>query len=368
MANLSRKFACVLIGLSVIVAGAFSIIVTIRSEGEKTREAMSRIADAAVQTGVEQVIDLAEDTPVELAETVSEQSQRMASELAGATKTVFGEIREILWERDQQNPSSLPQASPSPPPLGDRPNSATPVDSLRPGNLIGEIFRAGREATRSLDRIGQEVLKLDTTEERQLGESLNRLICEEHPILNEPRISTRLESLAVTFLDQRKRKDVDYTFVIVDSPEVNAFAHAGGFVYVHTGLLEFVRDEGELQFVLGHEIAHVDLRHCVEQLTYASRASQGAGEVGGSLVRIAYQLIALGYSEDKEFEADAWAYVLLGDSKPSALRFLERLAQDGGEPKVEQSAMTALDVAVHEVDNHFRTHPSTAQRLIRLRN
>lgn len=102
-------------------------------------------------------------------------------------------------------------------------------------------------------------------------------------------------------------------------------------------------------------------------MTYASRASQGAGEFGGSLVQIAYKAIALGYSEDNEFEADAWGYAGLGDDQPNALRFLQRLEENETEQAIEHGDKSLLDVAAQEVKNHFRTHPPTTERLLRLR-
>ena len=356
-----------LLGVGSLLTVTWAVVIAIRQEGQKTRDEMNKIADSAVQKGMGQAIDAAAETPGKLVDTVSERSQRLADELGSTAKVVFGEMRDILRERNEQSPSNETQTVPSSNASDDQVIPSKGAKESVPSHLIGEMFRTGREVARSMDRIGQDALKLDAAEERQLGESLNQLICSDHRILNEPRISTRLAGLAESFLNQRKRGDIDYTFVVIDDPEINAFAHVGGFVYVHTGLLDFVGDEGELRFVLGHEIAHVDLGHCVEQMTYASRVSQGAGEFGGSLVQLAYRTIALGYSEDKEFEADAWAYSGLGDDQPSALRFLQRLEEKETEPQVERGDKSLLDVAVQEVENHFRTHPPTTERLMRLR-
>ena len=369
MTKQSRMAAmCALLGVGSLLLVTWAVVSAIRDEGKQTRDAMNQIADSAVEKGIGQAIDAAAEVPGELVDTVSKRSQSITDELGGTARVIFGEMRDILRDRDEHSPSDKSESVPSSTPSNDQPLPTTGASRSAPGSLIGELFQTGRDVARSLDRIGQETLKLDAAEERQLGASLNQLICSQHSILNEPRISTRLASLAEPFLNQRKRSDIDYTFVVVDNPEVNAFAHAGGFVYVYRGLLEFVSDEGELRFVLGHEIAHVDLGHCVEQMTYASRVSQAAGEFGGSLVQIAYQTIALGYSEDKEFEADAWAYAALGDSQPGALQFLQRLSEKEVEPQAEHADKTVLDVAVQEVENHFRTHPPTIERLIRLRH
>ena len=52
-----------------------------------------------------------------------------------------------------------------------------------------------------------------------------------------------------------------YMFLTVDSNEVNAFAVPGGFVFVTTGMLKFLKDEDELAAILGHEMGHMELRH-----------------------------------------------------------------------------------------------------------
>lgn len=55
-----------------------------------------------------------------------------------------------------------------------------------------------------------------------------------------------------------------YVFVLVESDEVNAFAVPGGFVFVTTAMLDFLKDEDELAAILGHEMGHMELRHGVK--------------------------------------------------------------------------------------------------------
>lgn len=63
-----------------------------------------------------------------------------------------------------------------------------------------------------------------------------------------------------------RRPGIRYTAPIVHSDQVNAFAVAGGRICVTTGMLSFVESEAGLATVVGHEISHVDLGHCVERL------------------------------------------------------------------------------------------------------
>src|SRR4030095_11652589 len=72
-------------------------------------------------------------------------------------------------------------------------------------------------------------------------------------------------------------------FKVVTLSDANPFALPGGFIYVHRGLLEQVRTEGELSGVLAHEIAHVALRHPTNQVSKAYLAQAGLGILGGLL-------------------------------------------------------------------------------------
>jgi len=71
-----------------------------------------------------------------------------------------------------------------------------------------------------------------------------------------------------------------YRFRIANLSDVNAFALPGGYVYVHRGLIEQVRTEGELAGVIAHEIAHVALRHPTSQASKAYVTRAGIGLLG----------------------------------------------------------------------------------------
>jgi predicted Zn-dependent protease len=71
-----------------------------------------------------------------------------------------------------------------------------------------------------------------------------------------------------------------YRARLVNSPEINAFALPGGYLYVNRGLVRAVRNEGELAGVIAHEMAHVAQRHGTSQATKAYGAQLGAGILG----------------------------------------------------------------------------------------
>jgi len=82
------------------------------------------------------------------------------------------------------------------------------------------------------------------------------------------------------------RPDLEYHFNVVDSPEINAFALPGGYVYVNRGLLSYMNSEAELAAVLAHEIGHITARHAVQQQARGKLARSAAG-IGGIVTAVA---------------------------------------------------------------------------------
>jgi predicted Zn-dependent protease len=107
------------------------------------------------------------------------------------------------------------------------------------------------------------------------------------------------------------RKDIQYHFKVLESPEINAFACPGGFIYVYTGLLKVMDNEAQLAGVLGHEIGHVVARHSVKRLQQVlglqvllSLTLGESSELTQKAVGTGITLIMQGYSRQNEFEAD----------------------------------------------------------------
>ncbi len=115
-------------------------------------------------------------------------------------------------------------------------------------------------------------------------------------------------------------RETEFTFRVLDSPVVNAFALPGGYVYVTRGLLAHAENEAQLAVVLGHEITHVEARHASKQALKQQWGQLGlaAGAIIGqelaenkelarSIVDMSgdlFQLVTLKYGRDAERESD----------------------------------------------------------------
>ena len=164
-------------------------------------------------------------------------------------------------------------------------------------------------------------------EEKELGKQTDQQIIEQYGVYDDPELQAYVEQVGERVLAQShlRREDTDeryrnteFTFRILDSPVINAFALPGGYNYLTRGLLAHLENEAQLAMVLGHEIAHVAARHSSARAAKAQFAQLGliggaiASELalGGGGAEIldlggqGLQLLFLSYSRDAEREAD----------------------------------------------------------------
>ena len=99
-----------------------------------------------------------------------------------------------------------------------------------------------------------------------------------------------------------------FTLTVIQDDTVNAFAHLGGHLYIFHGLLDVLQTENELLFVLGHEVGHVELGHCALAATGGVFAERTLGGLAVPPAQLLQKLLGLSYSEQDEFDADAWSY------------------------------------------------------------
>jgi len=122
---------------------------------------------------------------------------------------------------------------------------------------------------------------VDEEQEKAIGADAAAQIERELPLVTDPQIAGYLTSFATTLAAGSDDRNRQWQFRVVDAPEINAFALPGGFVYVNRGLIERAATASELAGVLGHEIAHVLLRHSAERIEKAQKTNIGVSLVCG---------------------------------------------------------------------------------------
>jgi predicted Zn-dependent protease len=160
------------------------------------------------------------------------------------------------------------------------------------------------------------------------------------------------------------RKDIQYHFTVLESPEINAFACPGGFIYVYTGLLKVIDNEAQLAGVLGHEIGHVVARHSVKRLQQVlglqvllSLTLGESSELTQKAVGTGVTLIMQGYSRQNEFEADydGTLYMTRAGYDPKGmLQLFEKFKE------LEKNRKSTF------VDELLASHPPTPERITKV--
>ncbi|MCU0540378.1 MAG: M48 family metalloprotease, partial [Desulfobacterales bacterium] len=170
-------------------------------------------------------------------------------------------------------------------------------------------------------------------EEEELSRQIMRIIFKRFEIVEDPYISAYVTRVGRRILAVQPEQPFRYHFYVIKDDSYNAFATPAGHIFVHTGLLQAMEREEELAGILGHEIAHVYLRHISQKIEMAKKVgwAQLAGIAAGVLLGAAGGGAALGsamalgsqaagataqlaFSRENEMQADQTGLRLLTDA------------------------------------------------------
>lgn len=179
-------------------------------------------------------------------------------------------------------------------------------------------------------------------QEIQMGRETAMQLEAKYGVVQDYALQNRVNEIGQKLVKVCGRQDLEYSFKVLNSNEVNALACPGGFIYVFKGLIDYMPTDTELAGVLGHEIGHVTEKHTVHQiekqmLTTILLLAVTKGENLG-LVNMAQQALFAGYSRTDERGADKQGFyntVKAGYNPYSmiiTLNKLDDLAREQGNP------------------------------------
>lgn len=218
--------------------------------------------------------------------------------------------------------------------------------------------------------VGLTMLACDvsTAEEDEIGDRYAEMVQRQVTVMRDPSVERYLEGLGQRLVAVSDRENRDWHFYVVDDSVINAFALPGGHIFVNRGLIERAASFHELAGVLGHEVAHVTLRHSADQmklrqqtniaLTILCSIVDFCGSTAGQLViGVGGQLVFAKYSRGDESEADS-----------AAVEYLYRAGIDPqGVPAFFARLLEARGRDATVLDAWLGSHPLEEDRMARSR-
>ena len=217
----------------------------------------------------------------------------------------------------------------------------------------------------------QDFVMMTEQQEIALGRQYHAEIMKQYVAYDDPALQAYVNRIGQELAANSHRSNLDFRFTVLDSPQVNAFALPGGYVYVTRGIMAYMQDEADLAGVVGHEIGHVTARHSVRQQAQQTIAGLGVAAVAigtgsAELANLSSSLggaLVAGYGRGMELQSDGLGAEYLARSgydpqnmidvvtllKHQELYERERAEQEGRPPSVYHGL--------------YSTHPTNDRRL-----
>jgi predicted Zn-dependent protease len=243
-----------------------------------------------------------------------------------------------------------------------KPQQQQPAAAEKPAQPTnaGQAQKSAAPAALSVPMIGDVPLQDEVAIGRQVAGNLLGAA----PLVKDPALQRYVNRVGRWVAAQSTRPDLKWTFGVIESSDINAFAAPGGYVFVTRGLYARLKDEAELAGVLGHEIGHVQQKHHLKVIQKQQMLNLGSEflkkEMGGEktmqrLIGSGAEILARGLDKTAEFEADRIGVVLAGRAGYDPYG-LPSVLQEIGSVSKESGSVALL----------FKTHPHPDERLAAL--
>ena len=159
----------------------------------------------------------------------------------------------------------------------------------------------------------KDFVMMSESQEIELGRKYAReVVPKEYSVYKDPELNAYVSRIGKKLARNSHRPNLVYHFTVLDSPQVNAFALPGGYIYITRGIIAYMQNEAQLAGVLAHELGHVTARHSVRQnsLDQALNVLEviaviGTGyDIAGQALDVLDAGIVSGYGRKHELEAD----------------------------------------------------------------
>lgn len=241
------------------------------------------------------------------------------------------------------------------------------VDELKKKGLSTIEQKAGPAADKIKQALKTEdgiplVGDLSDADEQALGrETAGRLLAA-NPLVNNDSLQRYVNMVGTYIAQQSRRPGLAWNFCVIESDDINAFAMPGGYIALTSGMYRTLQNEAELGAVLGHEIAHVNLRHHVRLMQQERLIAKGRDFLLGktkeeaikALAGNGAEICARALDKNAEFECDRLGLEYAAHAGYDPFAYLDVLDRMGASNQADRLSLL------------FKTHPHPRDRLTAL--
>lgn len=226
---------------------------------------------------------------------------------------------------------------------------------------------------------------MDERSELHEGQKAHQEVLKEYRALDNPHLQAYVNSVGQALARSSHRGTLEWHFTVLDSPEVNAFALPGGYVYITRGILAYLNNEAELAGVLGHEIGHVTARHASQRATrqqvagvgvllanvlgavLESKGYSGAGELTNQVSQVTASGYIASYSREQESQADQLGAEYLARNHYDSEHMINVIRMLKNQEQFAADTARSEGRALPPRAEWLASHPSSEKRLEEIR-
>jgi predicted Zn-dependent protease len=270
-----------------------------------------------------------------------------------ASGGVWGfKLKDLLKQPDQGQQAPAQNTQPTQPATGQQPAQKGNDNAALVGGLAGLLGGGGG---------------VGVQEEVAIGRRISGNLLGAAPLVNDEALQRYVNRVGRWVALQTDRPDLPWTFGVIESEDINAFAAPGGYVFVTKGLYRKLNSEAELAGVLAHEVGHVIKKHHLKVIQKQKGIAALSGALGKQvskdgdnklvqkLIGSGAEIMARGLDKDAEFEADRVGVVVAARAGYEPFG-LPSVLQEIGHVSAGDNSVALL----------FKTHPHPDERLARL--
>ncbi len=226
-----------------------------------------------------------------------------------------------------------------------------------------------------------EMSAMSEAQEIAEGAKGHQQVLQEYSVYNNPAVQAYVNTLGQKLAAQSHRNNLQWHFTVLDSPEINAFALPGGYVYVTRGIMAYMESEADLAGVIGHEIGHVTARHGAQRATSQQNAGlgvfaanllglvlesqgvSGAGQFAGQVSQTVAAGYIASYGREQELQADTLGAEYLSRNRYDPNNMVDVITVLKNQERYAADQARAEGKAAPTGGGWLASHPSNDQRL-----